>query len=260
MGNKSSDLDLFNEVSKKIGVNILLFQQIERILKFLLPFMYAPNSDEKKDVRKYREKVKSQTLGNLINSFIESVDYDPDYFSEYLKKIVEERNKLVHHFGGSKGLNILNTEEGCRACIADLEAQRKEAFSFYRDLQLYTLSLLWFLREDYGESNPELDSLYKKLKTTVIGEVSYINLCDPSDTVWENTQIVKLLRIAELRTDKVGDMTLLARAGKFIKNQAPECTPKSYGIKTLKGVLKASNLFEIKSQDGSILYKSKLPH
>lgn len=57
-------------------------------------------------------------------------------------------------------------------------------------------------------------------------------------------------------------MTSLARAGEFIKSQDPDCTPKKYGIKTLKGVLKASSLFEITENHNSvlILYTSKLPH
>ncbi len=45
-------------------------------------------------------------------------------------------------------------------------------------------------------------------------------------------------------------MTSLARAGVFIKWQDPNCTPKKYGINTLKRVLKASGLFQItKSQN-----------
>ncbi|MEH2000267.1 MAG: hypothetical protein V7L00_16210 [Nostoc sp.] len=61
-------------------------------------------------------------------------------------------------------------------------------------------------------------------------------------------------------------MTLLARAEKFIKSQGPECMPNKYGIKTLKGILKASGLFEItepqyrEQNSVFILYKSKLPH
>ncbi|MUG95498.1 hypothetical protein F7734_25310 [Scytonema sp. UIC 10036] len=106
--------------------------------------------------------------------------------------------------------------------------------------------------------------LYKQLREEVTSKVKYINLSNPSEKAWENTQIVKLLRLAETNTDRIGDMTLLARAGEFIKSQEPECTPKKYGIKTLKGILKVSGLFEIiESQDvqqnsGSVLYKSKV--
>jgi hypothetical protein len=102
------------------------------------------------------------------------------------------------------------------------------------------------------------------LKADIVYDVGYVNLSEPSETAWENTQIVKLLRLAELNTPKIGDMTLLARAGQFIKEQDSDCTPKNYGIKTLKGILKVSGLFDISEiPDGennnlSVLYKSKV--
>ncbi len=259
--------DLADEVLRKIGTNILLFQQIEQSLKLLLPFIYVPSSAEQDiDVfRKNTEKVKLQTLGSLVGDFIKSADYNVDYFSEHLKKIVDDRNNLVHHFGDLYGLNILNTEEGCRACIVHLETQRQEAFDFYRQIQLFLYGLLMCFREHYGEFTPEIDLLYNSIRSTFLAEVEYVNLSNPSETVWENTKIVKLLRLAEFNTIKVGAMTSLAKAGEFIKKQDPECTPKNYGIKTLKGILKASALFKvIESQDierhsTQILYRSKAP-
>ena len=134
--------DLVDEVLKKIGRNILLFQQIEKGLKLFLPFIVHPNSIAKNidDFRKTRESVKSQTLGSLINTFVKSVDYDIDYFAENLKRIVDERNKLVHHFGELEGLNILSTKEGCKTCIARLEAQYQEQgyFILYVDILWYS--------------------------------------------------------------------------------------------------------------------------
>ena len=259
--------ELVNEVLKKIGRNILIFQQIEKGLKILLPFIHPDASAKGSDsFRRYTEEVKLQTLGHLINKFIESTDYNADYFVEKLRESVAQRNQLVHHFGDSKGLNVLITEEGCRACITDLESQYQEAISFYKDVTLFVFCVLAFLRENYAESNPNVEILYKQLKADIISDVEYINLFDPSETTWANTRIVKLLRLAELHTDKIDDMTLLARARQFIKSQEPECTPEKYGIKSLKGVLKASGLFEVvESQDGkqngiSVLYKSKVPY
>jgi len=262
---KSEYCELFNEVLRKIGRNILMFQQIENGLKVLLPFIHSDASTKDTDsFWRYREVVKSKTLGTLIKTFIESVDYNSDYFVERLKEIVAERNKLVHHFGGSQGLNILSTEEGCITCIVYLESQYQEASSFYKNITLFLFCVLAFLRENYAQSNPDVELLYKQFKAHIISSgVEYINQSNPSDTAWENTKIVKLLHLAETNTDKIGDMTSLARAGKFIKSQDPECNPQKYGIKTLKGVLKASGLFVIsESQDSKqnstfILYKSK---
>ncbi|WP_414570131.1 OST-HTH/LOTUS domain-containing protein [Nostoc sp. CCY 9925] len=276
--------ELVNEVLRKIGRNILMFQQIEKGLKLLLPYIHSDASTKGiNSFRKYRETAKLKTLGHLINAFIESVNYDiidsvdystiesadynPDYFADKLREMVAERNKLVHHFGGSEGLHILENQEGCRTCITDLESQYQEAISFYKEITPFVFSVLVCLRENDAESNPKIEILYKRLKADITSSgVEYINLNNPSDTAWENTKIVKLLRLAETNTDKIGDMTLLARAGEFIKIQDPECTPKKYGIKTLKGVLKACDLFEITEiKNGEhnsvfILYKSKLTH
>lgn len=265
---KSEYRELVNEVLRKIGRNILIFQQIEKSLKVLLPFIHSDGSAKDVDsFWRYREAVKSKTLGNLINAFIQSAHYNTDYFVERLREMVAERNKLVHHFGESEGLNILSTEEGCITCITYLESQYQEAILFYKEITLFVFSVVILLRENYAESNPKIELLYKQLKADIISSgVEYINLLNPSETVWENTKIVKLLRLAETNTDKISDMTSLARAGKFMKSQDPECTPKKYGIKTLKGVLKASGLFKItKSQDSEqnstlILYKSKVIH
>lgn len=232
--------NLMNEVARKLGVNILLFQKIEKGLKVLLPFIAKPDSADKKvkDIRIQKEVLQSQTLGQLINSFVESVDCDSDYFLEYLKRIVEDRNKLVHHFGGSKGINVLSTEKGCRTCLSELEEQRREAYAFYEVVQSFILVL------------------YENISD----KAEYVNLKDPSGTVWASTKIVKLLRLAEAHTTRVDGMTSLSKAGKYIKSQDLECTPKRYGIKTLKGILKASALFEvIEDKGGYVLYKSKTP-
>ncbi|PSB04271.1 hypothetical protein [Merismopedia glauca] len=260
-----NDSDLIDEVLKKIGKNILIFQQIEKGLKILIPFIH-PNAGAKgmDSLRKYREGVKSQTLGNLIKSFLDCVDYDPEYFAEGLKNIVANRNQLVHGLGEFKNLNLLDTQEGCRKYISYLDSQHQEAVEFYKDIKLYVGVLLYFLQENYAESNRDFNLLYERVKSILPSDVEYINLSNPSDTIWKNTKIVELLRLAEIHTVKINNMTSLNLAEQFIKNQAPECTPKKYGIKTLKGVLKASGLFEIietkKNEKGSIsiLYRSKI--
>jgi hypothetical protein len=89
--NDSEILD--NEILRKIGRNILVFQQIEKGLKIILPFISPDTRDQGIDsFRKYDKTIQSQTLGHLINAFLGSVNYDPDYFSEGLKNILANRN------------------------------------------------------------------------------------------------------------------------------------------------------------------------
>lgn len=254
--------DLVNEVFRLIGINIILLQKIEKQIKFITPFIEDPKDPEPTadSIVKKKEKIKLHTLGALINNFIKASDFSKaKIFSELMQKIVEERNQLVHNFGGSEGLNILSTEEGCRKCIERLESQRKEVYFIYEELQLYTLSMIYLFRQIYGDSHPEFHLIYDRLKTTAIKRgVEYINLFDSSETAWENTKIVKLLRLAETETEQVDGMTLLSKAGKFIKENDPECIPKKYGVKALKNILQVSKLFEIVERDeAGILYRSK---
>ena len=257
MANEHSDL--VNEVARKIGVNILLFQKIEKGLKILIPFIAKPGC-KKQDFKLFqaqREAVRTQTLGQLVNSFVESADYNSDYFSERLQKIVENRNALVHHFGGALGMKVLETQAGCMTCLAELEAQRQEAYSFYEVIRSFACDLACLLR-GYGVSRPELEAIYEEYQKQVSDEAEYVNLRNASSTVWGETKIVKLLRLAESHTAKVNGMTSLSRAGKFIKSQDPACTSKRYGVKTLKAVLEVSGLFEVgEGKGGHVLYRSR---
>jgi hypothetical protein len=69
--------------------------------------------------------------------------------------------------------------------------------------------------------------------------------------------------LAEKETQAVDGMTLLSRAGAFIREYAPHLTPKRYGLRSLKQVLEACDLFDVKKRpNGSghseiVLYRSK---
>ncbi|UKO97655.1 OST-HTH/LOTUS domain-containing protein [Nostoc sp. UHCC 0870] len=255
--------NLIDKVLKQVGRNILLFQQIEKGLKIILPFISHPTAPQKDidDIRKQREFVKAKTLGLLVNSLVKSTDSNVDYYAKNLKNIVNKRNQLVHHFGDKQGLNILTTEEGCKTCLICLNEQYQEAIYFYKEIEVLVFILLDLLQKTHGESHLEIQRLHSEFKKSVMFEFEYINLSDPCETVWENTRIVNLLQLAEINIATRNNMTPLAKAGEFIKKIDPECTPKRYGIKNLKGVLKASGLFEVRemqnSQQSIILYKSK---
>ena len=119
---------LKNEVHRKIGRNIILFQKIELLLKFLLAnSKISGYALELKEIIEQQNKVfEKQTLGQLVNQFFENIifsstkiDDEPDVLKgvwinfdckflndssvyEEQKKslvlVVAERNELVHHF------------------------------------------------------------------------------------------------------------------------------------------------------------------
>ena len=106
-----------NEVLRRIGRNVLRFQEIENKIKFILIF----SSSRPDQIQVQLDKVKRQTLGTLIDKFLTDVhsttnnpevDDNPDQFNfkirlaepflhqrrDFLERLVDERNDLIHHF------------------------------------------------------------------------------------------------------------------------------------------------------------------
>jgi hypothetical protein len=126
--NESQLKEVNNEVLRKIGRNILLFQQMELTLKALVSSAnisgYA--SELKSKQADKIESVKTQTMGQLVGQYIESnnpeqnnnsnepenlkeayisistyIEIDEETHNqqkELMASLVEERNNLVHHF------------------------------------------------------------------------------------------------------------------------------------------------------------------
>ena len=133
-----------------IGRNVVLFQQMEQLLKIILPEATVSISSDT-DVQALKKEryaaVETCTLGNLVNRFIDEVcdpnDPDPkgdsdqvhltntfrlkfdapdgrDTMIKRLKDLVEGRNRLVHHLLSQVDVN---SPASWRAIHDDLENQ-----------------------------------------------------------------------------------------------------------------------------------------
>jgi hypothetical protein len=119
---------LNEEVQRKLGRNLLLFQQIEGVLKALLVDFQEQGtiSDLIANQKQRSDKVRKQMMGQLVEQYIDGILSDADEnlqeledsslpwmsltftvageqeFSESqrrnLKLMVDERNDLIHHF------------------------------------------------------------------------------------------------------------------------------------------------------------------
>jgi hypothetical protein len=117
----SPELD---ETLRKIGRNVFLFQRMELMLKFLIPraSLSGTKSTLKDNLEHASAAVSKQTMGNLLNPFLEAVygenvpleDMPGEVqvaFSlrieaseeerlrqqQALERLVEQRNELIHH-------------------------------------------------------------------------------------------------------------------------------------------------------------------
>jgi hypothetical protein len=257
-------VELINEVNRKIGRNLLRFQQIEASLKLILPYIHPDGSSKGLEAfGKYREKVTSKTLGSLIGEFDESFEIPAGFFDQKLEKLVEARNQLVHHFFQLTRVDP-SGPSGIGEILIYLDTQFKEAEELYEFMRHQSLAVLLAILDSSSVNNAEFKKLHERILQALPPTFEYIDQNDPTKTVWPNTRVVKMLQLAELHTEKVDDMTLLARAGDFIKSQTPDVTPKEYGLKTLTEILVASGQFDVQLRQSNdqnsnvVLYKSKV--
>lgn len=155
-----------DEILRKIGRNVLLFQQAERRLKWLAVRQKISGlSDEIEDAAaKMKEQVARETLGTVMRRAIDApglsareqdridaailekgcfhfefgfefsvADGEPDSeWREGLEELVEHRNDLVHHF--IERFN-LETPDGCQLAAQYLDEQHARHAPLVEDLR-----------------------------------------------------------------------------------------------------------------------------
>lgn len=252
--------ELTNEVERRVGRNLLLFQHVERILKSLLAnARISGYANELDGLHKARsERTSGQTMGQLVGQYTEEVlvDAEPrlqvpqdlkgawisfsfqiefdDTFRERqledLRAIVERRNDLVHHF-----LQRWNpgSAESTRAALDYLDLQwqamlpiRDHFLSVATDLQNGMAAHAAFLASEQGHSQ--------------------------LTTAWlQQSPLVKVLvEIAEHEGGTQG-WTPLGTAGRLLRQREEgevDLLLERYGHRTLKGLLLATDLFEVRDE------------
>lgn len=238
-----------NEVHRKIGRNLLLFQQFELMIKwFVANNKIEGYTSELKSVKERQaEAVKKKMLGELIGQYTKDIqpssdpeikerpeipkdiywritswtNADPDYFEskeETLRSLAIERNELVHHL-----LPRINAEsiDSWRKTEQYLDCQREKILPELTELQ------------------SKIDILKKGMKK-----------CFELLTHQESDFAVMLCDIANEASRSDG-WTPLDTAGQLIRQHAPEEIPnlkKKYGNKTLKSLILATELFDISEE------------
>ncbi len=176
----SVDIDLENarkEVQRKVGRNLMLYQQIEHMLKFLVENAKLSGSsiDEFSNYRETRKhSVKTKSMGLVVDPFLEtmfpssegassSVEDEKSHVFEFsfsieesdtlnknskrldLSGIISDRNDLVHHF--TQIFKSPDTVEGWLEIDSYLESKRDKLMPEYKLLQ----NLIKNLQEDRKE-------------------------------------------------------------------------------------------------------------
>ena len=245
-----------DEVLRRIGRNVVIFQQVEHLLKFLNAHsaVIGPASQLSARVEKQVAAVHKNTLGELAGKLVNNILQPPaehespdeideiwfgfrfsvgadaefvDRHDQEMRALVDARNDLIHHFLPRWQSSVGGDTE---SALTYLDAQRAEAVrmmerleGWARSLETGRKQLAAFWASPEGERQMELAFLQGSRLVAMLGEIA-------------------------MRTARSDGWALLSTAGHLIKREAPaelEDLRKRFGQPNLKGVLLASELFDV---------------
>lgn len=245
-----------DEVLRRIGRNLLLFQHIEHLLKHLMSNSRIEGTVSSAQALHEERRVRfhKQTLGQLAGQFGEDVLADageregPEGISEAwfsfgftiqadssfveqhtaeMKAVVDARNDLIHHFLPRW---TPASEESTRAALTYLDEQRAQALPMRDRLQGFARTL-----EEAAKSHIAFMSSPEGIRQF---ELQWLR----------HSRLVLLLGELATRTRRTDGWMVLATAGHIVKSLEPETLEnlvERYGQRTLKKVLEATELFDI---------------
>jgi len=269
MTETTSERDYKRELEQKVGRNVILLQQMELMLKFLLTFarIEIRGKQVKRSPQDNAEKVGPKTLGPAVDQYLREViaakskssedEQAPNESSfefsfrvglgrvpaetkkQALEAIVNERNELVH--------NLLlrikpNRPETYEETLEFLDQQHKSVAPHVEELKLQCAEVknaIEYLASDRAHEEVEIAWLRQSRLVLLVGEIA--------------SQMA--------RQD---GWTLMSIAGQLVQKHAPEemlALREKYGHKTLKKLLIATELFDLKEEatkNGTrVLYRLK---
>jgi hypothetical protein len=258
--NLISEKDLIkvqDEVFRKIGRNLLIFQKIELMLKYLIDngkvSGYLRELNENQERR--ATAAAKQTMGNLAGQFMETafqeheeslreplevkepyisfsftVRADSDFYEskrQSLKALVDDRNNFIHHL-----LPRFNPDsmESCLEIERHLDQQQEKLIPEHN----YLKSLI--------ESFEEAKKAYIKYFESEEGKRQF------DLSLLQQSPLVTLLLNVSLHQSRFDGWTLLNVAGQRIRQILPgemEQLKSKWGYKSLKELVLACDLFEV---------------
>jgi hypothetical protein len=146
------------QIHERVGRLVIRVQVLESALKLLVPFIDAQDAPHVLHGLPERgRKVSKQTLGQLMGSLQQNVEFsDPASFEAMTKRVVEDRNNLVHHFHSTLG-PLLATDEGHEEVVNTLDRQ----FESVRALEQIAHGLMAGILRALRDSSPLNSDSYK---------------------------------------------------------------------------------------------------
>lgn len=245
-----------DEVLRRVGRNLVNFQQVEHALKFLTTHarFHAPVSRFAERFDKHAEAIRKKSMGDLAGRLVDTVlqpeedEAAPEDITEVwfgfrftiesdaesvarhereLKELVDRRNELVHHFLPRWHDAIGGDAD---AALAWLDAQREATVALLDRLQGWVRSVdaarkehAAFLLSPQGQREVEL-------------------------VVLRGSRLVVMLGQIAMQTPRSDGWTVLSSAGHLVKREAPEelnDLRKRFGHPNLRAILQVTELFDV---------------
>jgi hypothetical protein len=254
---------LKDEVLKKISRNMLLFQQMEHHLKYLLSNgkLSGRVSDLEARKAKRNEFIHKQTMGSLVGQLVNDVysniheeaefpvdikephlDFsfkiemapaDLESKKKVLAAVVDDRNNLIHHM-----LPRLNedTLECWSAALHYLEQQHEKL--------LPEIASLKNVIQTFQESMKEQAAFFQSDEFEKYSELIWLLESESLKLIWNIANQATL----------PGGWVSLSKAGQEIRARAPgemETIHQRFGHKKLIDLIIASELFEVRNEPTS---------
>jgi hypothetical protein len=144
------------EILELIGSIVLATQEVERHLKFVLPFTDSQDPSLGGALAR-REKLEKVTLGSLVGQFVDASKSDSPNFAQHLATLVEKRNQIVHQFGETYGEQLRSGDS--QQVISLLRAHLANVKSLGATLEQLVLRLSEAMRDITFRDTPEQKSM-----------------------------------------------------------------------------------------------------
>ncbi len=156
-----------DEIHRRVGRNVLLFQRVEQGLRSMLPYLHPDGSKKGLDaMRKYRDKTSDKSLGVLIGHYTESLDGDRELIAAELKALVDSRNDLMHYFFRNERFNLL-APDGAAAALKYLDEQYAHAQEWAEIFRVLSLATVLALME----SDPKVGAEFEQYRDKLIAQL-----------------------------------------------------------------------------------------
>ena len=251
-----------DEVLRRIGRNVLNLQQVEYLLKFLIAHseLMGPPRELSARFETQTAAVQKKTMGELAGRLVDnvlqpqleheaptgieeiwmgfrfSIGTDAEFVDRHdreMRALIDARNDLVHHFLPRWQSAV---DGDTLSALAYLDAQRDETMRMMERLQGWARSL------EAGKK--DLASYWASPEGERQMELAFLR----------GSRLVAMLGEIAMRTARSDGWALLSTAGNLTKREASaelEHLRNRFGHSTLKGVLVATELFDVAEEPTS---------